>query len=339
MKTNVNPVAIGMFVLVASVISVAAVMIFGAAKFFAKTETFISYFSESVNGLDVGAPLKYKGVTIGKVEKIMMASSKTIRESKVAVIYSIDVNLLRRRTGKTVVDFDTWINQQISDGLRAKLNYQSIVTGMLYIELDFLAGAGEPYKLQYRGKRDIIEIPSSESGLAELVKAFGKTIEQVAQIDFKSIGDNANNLLANLNNVVANPDTQNAPKKVADLLDSSNTLVKNVNDVVASDDVKNAPKNLNKLMGDASQFMNSSQSEFVALSKAGQNTFANIDNVLKNVDTIVAPQSPLRYELAVLIRTLNESLNSISNLTDYIERNPSSLLTGKKKAKENSNEK
>ena len=339
MKTNVNPVAIGLFVLVASVISVAAVMIFGAAKFFAKTETFISYFSESVNGLDVGAPLKYKGVTIGKVEKIMMASSKTIRESKVAVIYSIDVNLLRRRTGKTVVDFDTWINQQISDGLRAKLNYQSIVTGMLYIELDFLAGAGEPYKLQYRGKRDIIEIPSSESGLAELVKAFGKTIEQVAQIDFKSIGDNANNLLANLNNVVANPDTQNAPKKVADLLDSSNTLVKNVNDVVASDDVKNAPKNLNKLMGDASQFMNSSQSEFVALSKAGQNTFANIDNVLKNVDTIVAPQSPLRYELAVLIRTLNESLNSISNLTDYIERNPSSLLTGKKKAKENSNEK
>lgn len=339
MKKNVNPVAIGMFVLAASVIAVVAVVIFGAAKFFAKTETFISFFSESVNGLDVGAPLKYKGVKIGKVEKIMMAPSKTIRESKVAVIYSIDVDLLRRRTGRTVSDFDTWINQQITDGLRAKLNYQSIVTGMLYIELDFLAQVGEPYKLYYRGNRNMIEIPSSESGLAELVKAFSKTIENVSQIDFKAIGNNANNLLANLNNVVANPETQSAPQKISQLLDSSNVLVKNINDIVVSDDVKDAPKNLNKLMTDASQFMNASQTEFMALSKAGQTTFANIDSVLKNVDTIVAPQSPLRYELAVLIRTLNESLNSISNLTDYIERNPSSLLTGKKKAKEASNEK
>lgn len=339
MKKNVNPVAIGMFVLASAVISVVAVVVFGAAKFFAKTETFISFFSESVNGLDVGAPLKYKGVKIGKVEKIMMAPSKTIRQSKVAVIYSIDVDLLRRRTGKTVVDFNTWINQQITDGLRAKLNYQSVVTGMLYIELDFLAQAGESYKLYYRGKRNMIEIPSSESGLAELVKAFSKTIENVSQIDFKAIGENTNNLLANLNTIVANPETQSAPQKISQLLDTSNVLVKNVNDIVVSDDVKNAPKNLNKLMTDASQFMGTSQAEFLALSKAGQSTFANIDSVLKNVDTIVAPQSPLRYELAVLIRTLNESLNSISNLTDYIERNPSSLLTGKKKAKEASNEK
>ena len=68
MKNKISPAAIGMFVIAASIIAVAAVMVFGAAKFFARTQTFISFFSETVNGLDVGAPLKYKGVKIGKVE-------------------------------------------------------------------------------------------------------------------------------------------------------------------------------------------------------------------------------------------------------------------------------
>ncbi len=339
MKTNVNPVAIGMFVLVAAVLAVTAVMVFGAAKFFAKTETFISYFSESVNGLDVGAPLKYKGVVIGKVERIMMAPSKTIRESSVAVYYSIDVNLLHRRTGKKVVDFDTWINQQIADGLRAKLHYQSIVTGMLYIELDFLAEPGEQYSLRYRGGRNVTEIPSAKSGLAELVKSVTKTLEQVSKIDFKSIGDNAEQLLVNLNGITSDPNTKVAPKKLNDLLDNSNKLIANVNTFVTSPEVNEARQNVNLLLKDASVFLRSTQSEIAGLSATGRETFKNLDDVLRNVNTIVAPQSPLRYELAVLIRTLNDSLNSISNLTDYIERNPSSLLTGKlKSAKGTSNE-
>lgn len=74
---------------------------------------FVSYFSESVNGLDVGAPLKYKGVTIGKVERIMIGHApKSIRESSVAVVYSIDVGMLRRKAGSAVGDFDSWIRRK-----------------------------------------------------------------------------------------------------------------------------------------------------------------------------------------------------------------------------------
>ena len=102
---------------------------------------------------------------------------------------------------------------------------------------------------------------------------------------------------------------------------------------VSDPETKAAPKHLNTLMRDADSFVKSAETEMKSLSAAGRETFSNADKVLKNVDTIVAPQSPLRYELAVMIRTLNDSLNSISNLTDYLERNPSSLLTGKYKGK------
>ena len=82
MKSSMNPLAVGMFVLGSAIIAVAAIIIFGSFKFFANTEMFISYFPETVNGLDVGAAVKYKGVKIGKVEDIRIGPQrKDIRET------------------------------------------------------------------------------------------------------------------------------------------------------------------------------------------------------------------------------------------------------------------
>ena len=65
------------------------------------------------------------------------------------------------------------------------------------------------------------------------------------------------------------------------------------------------------------------------LTKRSEKTLANADEVMKNINTVVSPQSPFRYELAQLIKSLTDSMNSISNLADYIQRNPQSILTGK----------
>ena len=90
-------------------------------------------------------------------------------------------------------------------------------------------------------------------------------------------------------------------------------------------------------MKDSSAFVRMAQGEFMDLSSSAKKTFANADSVLDNVNAIIMPQSPLRYELAALLRSVNQSVSSLSNLTDYIQRNPSSLLTGKAKSK-NSNQ-
>ena len=188
MKNKLNPVAIGMFVLAAVTISVVAIMVFGASKFFADTEKYVSFFTESVNGLDVGAHVKYKGVVIGKVEEITIRPSADLNETTVAIFYSIDLGLVRRKILDTDVDiFDEWLEKQIADGLRAKLNYQSIVTGMLYIELDYLAEKGEKYHTIYAGT-SLTEIPSAKSGLSEMGKAVEKTIAGISEINFAKIG-------------------------------------------------------------------------------------------------------------------------------------------------------
>lgn len=325
MKNKISPAAIGMFVMAASIIAVAAVMVFGAAKFFSRTENFISFFSESVNGLDVGAPLKYKGVKIGKVEGIFISSSKNIKESSVSVVYSIDIDQLRRKTGTDFKDYSDWMDEQIAEGLRAKLNYQSIVTGMLYIELDFIADKGEKYDLKYGGTR-FKEIPTAKSGLSELAKGFEKTMADVAKIDFAAIGQNVHSAIVKVNEKLDGIDAKA-------ISDSAVSALKGVDELARNKDVAESIKKLDALLSDSDALVNDARAELKKFSASGTSIIARLDEVLRNVNSVVAPQSPFRYQIAVLLKTMNESMSYISNFTDYLQRNPNSLLRGKDNSK------
>lgn len=314
-----------MFVMAASIIAVAAVMVFGAAKFFSRTENFISFFSESVNGLDVGAPLKYKGVKIGKVEGIFISSSKNIKESSVSVVYSIDIDQLRRKTGTDFKDYSDWMDEQIAEGLRAKLNYQSIVTGMLYIELDFIADKGEKYDLKYGGTR-FKEIPAAKSGLSELAKGFEKTMADVAKIDFAAIGQNVHSAIVKVNEKLDGIDAKA-------ISDSAVSALKGVDELARNKDVAESIKKLDALLSDSDALVNDARAELKKFSAYGTSIMARLDEVLRNVNSVVAPQSPFRYQIAVLLKTMNESMSYISNFTDYLQRNPNSLLRGKDNSK------
>lgn len=318
-----------MFVMAASIIAVAAVMVFGAAKFFSRTENFISFFSESVNGLDVGAPLKYKGVKIGKVEGIFISSSKNIKESSVSVVYSIGIDQLRRKTGTDFKDYSDWMDEQIAEGLRAKLNYQSIVTGMLYIELDFIADKGEKYDLKYGGTR-FKEIPAAKSGLSELAKGFEKTMADVAKIDFAGIGQNVHSAIVKVNEKLDAIDAKA-------ISDNAVSALKGVDDLVRNRDVAEAIKKLDVLLSDSDALVNDARAELKNFSSSGASLAARLDEVLRNVNSVVAPQSPLRYQIAVLVKTMNDSMSYISNFTDYLQRNPNSLLRGKDNSKRKQN--
>lgn len=325
MKNKISPAAIGMFVMAASIIAVAAVMVFGAAKFFSRTENFISFFSEGVNGLDVGAPLKYKGVKIGKVEGIFISSSKNIKESSVSVVYSIDIDQLRRKTGTDFKDYSDWMDEQIAEGLRAKLNYQSIVTGMLYIELDFIADKGEKYDLKYGGTR-FKEIPTAKSGLSELAKGFEKTMADVAKIDFAAIGQNVHSAIVKVNEKLDGIDAKA-------ISDSAVSALKGVDELARNKDVAESIKKLDALLSDSDALVNDARAELKKFSASGTSIMARLDEVLRNVNSVVAPQSPFRYQIAVLLKTMNESMSYISNFTDYLQRNPNSLLRGKDNSK------
>ena len=75
MSKQASKALIGGFVLGAVILVAAATVIFGSGRFFSEKQVFVLYFDGAVNGLNVGAPVKFRGVTIGQVRKIIFRIS------------------------------------------------------------------------------------------------------------------------------------------------------------------------------------------------------------------------------------------------------------------------
>ncbi len=326
MGKSSNPVMIGAFVLTAVAITVISIMLLGGAKLFEQKDMFVSYFSETTNGLDIGAPVKYKGVKVGKVEDIRLRIyNHDLRDSTVKVIYSIDINALRRKTGNTNLPLQNAseiTERQIREGLRAKLNYQSIVTGMLYIELDYLAEANQAYTTHSDEFSEYKEIPVALSGLSEMGKTFEKVLNNIAQIDFSQIAQNANKLLLDVDNQVMSLDVKQINEKAIITLN-------NLNKVLEDPKITHSIENLDKLLADTRKLVADVDVAVGDVSKSVNKLADGADEVMENVNSIIAPQSPFRYELAMLLKQLSESLSSFKNLAEFIERNPNAFITGK----------
>jgi paraquat-inducible protein B len=137
MSARANPTAIGIFVTGATALAVLALLVFGSGRIFRRQETFIIYFNESVNNLSDGSPVKFKGVQIGQVRRITLRYNQATDSSSVPVLIDIDLSRLRNNLGVEINLADEQVfDEQVRLGLRAKLQMQSLLTGLLYIDLD-----------------------------------------------------------------------------------------------------------------------------------------------------------------------------------------------------------
>lgn len=169
-------------------------IICGIALFFAIMGTFISdkilqdsnrmvvmYFSESIKGLDVGSPVVFKGVSIGKVTKIDIVADLDKLDFSIPVYVTFRENKLsshQPREGTRQI-----LKELVENGLRARLATQNYLTGQLMIELEFVKGSEAVYRARPGSK--IPEIPTVLSQLAELSRGIQ---ELPLRETFKKIG-------------------------------------------------------------------------------------------------------------------------------------------------------
>src|SRR5271157_847931 len=102
MSQKANPTLIGVFVLGAMLIAIGAIVFFGSANLFAKKQTFVTYFNQSVNGLGIGSNVKYKGVTVGKVTKVQLKFQGGGEAPVVKVLYEINTDNLLNKYGLSI---------------------------------------------------------------------------------------------------------------------------------------------------------------------------------------------------------------------------------------------
>ena len=99
MSTKTNTTTIGLFIVTGVALGVTGLLLFSSSKLFSPTIDRIVYFNESLNGLNEGAPVKYRGVTIGSVKQVMVQFNQATNDVSMPVIIELEEKLLRRRLG------------------------------------------------------------------------------------------------------------------------------------------------------------------------------------------------------------------------------------------------
>jgi paraquat-inducible protein B len=199
MSRKANSILIGAFVVASVVVLAFAAVLFSSGNLLARKIKFYAFFDTSLNGLDVGAPVKFKGVRVGSVEDIEIVYDNEIDEAMTAVVFSINANLFKTIKGGRlhVGDYDVFYTEQISRGLAAKLSMESILTGKLYVGLDY-------YKRDHeRFSRDINlhrypQMPSVATELDEFMASFDSIVKKLSKFEFEKISTRLVTMLDNL---------------------------------------------------------------------------------------------------------------------------------------------
>ena len=134
MSKKINKTVIGVFVLGALVLLMSAIVVFGSGDLFKRTDKFVLYFDGSVKGLAIGAPVMFRGVSIGTVKDISLIYDAKAGTITLPVIVEIEQDRIQGAPSFGEVD---GAKKMIALGLRGNLEVQSFLTGQLMISFDF----------------------------------------------------------------------------------------------------------------------------------------------------------------------------------------------------------
>ena len=321
MSTKANPVLIGTFVLSGIAIAIIGIVLFAGASYFSSKETFIMYFKGSVNGLEIGSPVKFKGVEIGRVRDIKIFHNQTATvEAYMPVFVEIDGHVLDAvENGPMNLSSRDALELAIGKGLRAKLEMTSFLTGRLFVNFDYYPDAGEPLLLQRT--QELKEIPTTES-------TFTKFIESFREIDLPGIASRVESILDRIDQGMADVEFKRINDGVIQALDSLNTLASRVEIVDALKAFQSAAENADALLGnlggEVGPVMKSADNAIIELSR----TLEEARLVFADLKGFTSVNSPFGAQLIELSAELSNAAKSVRVLSEYLTRNPDSLLKG-----------
>jgi paraquat-inducible protein B len=335
MNKKISPAVIGAFVLGAVALIVIAILVFGSGRLFRQTREFVLYFDNSVNGLRVGAAVKVKGVEIGSVKDIRLQLEKGAEVNKIPVIIEIDLEKLTSRGASAVIAEDPEVLHKaiVDRGLRGQLEMESLVTGLLFVALDFFPGTPINLVQQENADNKYLEIPTLPTSLEQAKDAVTQILNKLEEIDFKALIASLESTVDGIKRTVNSPDLELTIRSLKQTMPKVDEAVVNIRNLAGTMEgsVKILAADLQQTSGDAR----------LALKQAGdalkqtEETMKRAEAAVTNIETLSDLGSPVNYELVKGLREVAAAARSLRSLTGYLERNPRALIFGKPESKEN----
>jgi paraquat-inducible protein B len=331
MSKPVNSYTIGAFLVGSLVLLIGAILIFGGGQFLKKKTEYVIFFDGALNGLNIGAPVKLQGVQIGTVKEISLEIDQKATRIFKPVVIEIDPAVLLDASGQPLQAAATLKQRQqntkrlIDAGLKAQLQTQSLLTGLLYVEFNFFRD--EPVKLTGLDYKDLPELPSIPTTVDQLKNTADEMLTKFRQLPIEDIVRDLAATLKEVREIAASDELKKNREVLAKTLNETEILVTNLN--------RNLGPLVNNMNGTVTdtrtmvqQFTHDMRPVLISTEKT-LNTATSVllesKHALGSVESLAAPDAPLWQSL----EALRDAAQSTKDLTDYLERHPNSIIYGK----------
>jgi len=305
MSNKPNYFKIGVFVVLAIILILGAIVVFSAGILTKQKLYFETYFNESVSGLNVGAAVKDRGVKVGQVERIAFVADEyslprdsnfSKYERYVMVVGSIEkpgITLLGR------AQLEKRLQRLINAGMRVRLSSE-LLTGLATLEADYL----DPNRfgvMHVPWKPKHYYIPSSPGQLTTLKDSVDKILYKLEKVDIDKISQKVEDAIASVQDAVEDANVGQVSNQLNGLLAEARQSNKRVQMLLSSPktDVNNA--NVAQVL-------------------------ATLNTTLTRVDSVIEAQSG---QLSTTLDSMRQVLQSVNDMTENLKANPSSVIFSK----------
>jgi paraquat-inducible protein B len=288
----------------------------------------VMYFDGSVKGLKAGAPVTFRGVEVGTVTNIAIRTNVENLTTRIPVVVEIDPASIETTGGH----LENQLPRMIKRGLRARLSLQSLVTGQLQIELDYMP---DTKARLVGGKSKYAEIPTIPSTLSKLEK-------ELENIPIQEIAHRLSAVLASIEKFMENPGLNQSVNNLNQTILDLQKLVKNVGRHVdpllgsATATIGHADElvlNVNKQIDPLAAAVKKTAAAVTGAADAARPALKEADRALANIAALTAKGSEERKQLDRTLKELQGAARSIKVWAEYLERHPEALIRGKSKSK------
>ncbi len=317
MSRKANYYKIGVFVIIGFVIAVVGIVVFGAGKFFRAKIMEETYFNQSVQGLEVGAPVKLQGVQVGNVKEISFVFNhyKTTH-TYVLVRFEVYPELVGQRKilGRVATEEERkeTLNELIKKGLRLQLD-SSGITGVAFLNFIYLDPKQYP-PLKIDWEPEYVYIPSAPGTITVVTQAIENLTKELEAIDIKGITNKVDLILANTNKAIDDAQIATLSKDIRGLIGSLNTSTKNLNSIMQSKEVRQSLKDLSQTLAN----INTASNEF-------PKTVAGVNRSLSEFTSFTSNQ---QQEVEQILWNIKQTTENVRELTDTAKSYPSWVLFG-----------
>lgn len=315
MSKHASPTLIGAFVAGAIGLIVAGILIISGGKLLLTDKTsYVLYFQGSVKGLNIGSPVSFRGVNIGTVTDIQLVVGEKEADIHIPVIIEIDnTRFLSDETGKPKMDDNDSRNELVAAGMRAQLQLQSILTGQLFVQIDFFPDTQVQLVGDQQRNWHYDEIPTIPTPIEKI----GKLLES---IPVDKVLDQVLATIKGLERLVNSEDLHQSIAAMHLAIDDIRKLVANLDR-----QVEPVATNVNLTLDDTRN----------ALQKAGA-ALEGVSGTLEQANLTLQSADELLNDEQVLT-ALDNALNEITSaayairiLAETINNQPESLIKGRR---------